>query len=774
MPNLKTLPYSNIRIIELSSTLAGRLAGLLFADQGAEVYIERENDFEPNEHDEYFDRNKIALTPGKLADTSSADIIIVDGDAKVERSEAQIVLRITAALPGDEIYGDLEADCSEDLLNALVGFFTNMATVGKFIGRPVIYTPLPLCSVYAGVNGAIATAAALVDRTRCGKGREVTSSRIAGGLSAIGALSLTTKGEPEHLKPADLTGMPEGVDHDAAKKALQEAAVNPDKQLWLEQRLLPLNAPYKTADGRFAMGIAGVNRRLAKRFLTALGLWDKALSAGMVDVDCYDAENIVYKGRNLADGGSLSFENNVWLAENIAKVMLTKTALEWEKELCEDGVPAVMIRSFEEWMDDEVARSARLVAHVNGLEKVQLGRAAWIESAQPYDDLESCKKQSTLNSREKPLPKPKALAVAKRPLEGFVLVDFANVIAGPNSGRMFSELGATVYKIDPMHPQHAPVIMVSWAAEHGVGKHSIILDMHTDEGKEIMNKIVSNADMVLANKRDGQFERMGLGREALDKLNPNIIKVQVTGHKGEKEAARDNYPGYDPALQGATGLMERFGPKGCPTFHGVASCVDYLCGYLGTWAGVSALYAREVRADGTGDWAQSSLAAAASLTQLLMQQNTAPDTAIGFDAIGMNETERWYKVQDGFVFALAKSDMSETLSSLSKEQALAYLKDKGIEAVPVQSCKELADLHRDSPCKTVTFEKRERDGWESENFVPTWFVFDGESVGCPGAAARIGSDAPEILKELGYNNDDINRLVKNGAVGPVEWVHNSK
>ena len=767
---MSILPYNNIRIIERSNTLAGRLAGLLFADQGAEVFIERPAAFMPDEHDEYFDRNKIAVPPGSLQDTSSADIIIVDGETRINRELAQIVLRITAALPGDEIYGELEADCSEDLLNALVGFFTNMATIGKFVGRPVIYTPLPLCSVYAGVNGAIAVGAALVDRTRCGKGREVTSSRLAGGLSAIGALALITKGEPEHLKPADLTGLPEGVNKEVVKKLLQEAAVDPARQLWLEQRLIPLDTPYKTSDNRFAMGIAGVNRRIARRFLTALGLWDEALAAGMVDVDPYDPENIQYKGRNLADAGSMDVKNNVWLADKISEVMATKTALEWEKELCEAGIPAVEIRSFKEWMEDKEARTARRVAQVNGLEKAQLGRVAWLDSAQPYTELAACDKQDVLSDRSIPLPAVTEKPVAKRPLEGFVLVDFANVIAGPNCGRMFSELGATVYKIDPMHPQHAPVIMVSWAAEHGVGKHSIILDMHTGEGKTIMNKIVAKADLVMANKRDNQFVRMGLGREALKKINPNIITVQLTGHKGEKPAARDNYPGYDPALQGATGLMHRFGPEGCPTFHGVASCVDYLCGYLGCWAGVSALFAREQRQDGKGDWAGTSLAAAASLTQLLMQQTPAPESATGPDATGMNEVERWYKVSDGFVFALGKYDLSQELAALTMEQALSHLQEQNIQAVPVQTCQELAKRHQKTPCKTVTFEKRERDGWESHNFSPTWFVFDGECVGCPGATARIGSDAPAILHELGYSSEDVKQLIADGVVGPTEWV----
>ena len=518
------------------------------------------------------------------------------------------------------------------------------------------------------------------------------------------------------------------------------------------------------------MGIAGVNRRLARRFLTYLGLWDKALEAGLIDADPYDPANDKFRGRNLADAGSIGFKFNSWLADHIAEVMATKTAIEWEKELCEAGVPTVKILSFEEWMDDKEVRAARLSTNVAGLDKVQLGRAAWIDSAQPYSDLISCKQQDAVPARSGVLPAPSDKAVSKRPLEGFVLVDFANVIAGPNCGRMFSELGATVYKIDPMHPQHAPVIMVTWAAEHGVGKHSIILDMHTDEGKDIMNKIVAKADMVMANKRDNQFIRMGLGREALDKINPNIIAVQLTGHKGEKPSARDNYPGYDPALQGITGLMHRFGPDGCPTFHGVASCVDYLCGYLGCWSGVSALFAREQRQDGKGDWAGTSLAAAASLTQLLLQHTPAPPSATGPDATGMNEGERWYKLSDGFIFALGKQDLSEELAALTVEQALSHLQKQNIEAVPVQTCQELAKRHQETPCKTVTFEKRERDGWESHNFSPTWFVFDGECVGCPGVTARIGSDASAILEAIGYSGEEVKQLIADGVVGPTEWV----
>ena len=66
--------------------------------------------------------------------------------------------------------------------------------------------------------------------------------------------------------------------------------------------------------------------------------------------------------------------------------------------------------------------------------------------------------------------------------------------------------------------------------------------------------------------------------------------------------------------------MTLFGGRETPTFHGIASAVDYLCGYLGTYAGVLALYARERRGDGRGDWAETSLCNAATLIQLLFQR----------------------------------------------------------------------------------------------------------------------------------------------------------
>ena len=157
-----TPPLRGVRVIERSATLSGRLAGLLLADQGAEVFVERSASAAPGALDDaFFDRGKIAVPPGATADSSSTDIVIVDGTEPATRAPHQVLVRIVAALPGDEAYGDLPADCSEDLINAISGFFTNMSISGPILNRPVIYTPVPLPSVYCGVNAAVAAVAAL-------------------------------------------------------------------------------------------------------------------------------------------------------------------------------------------------------------------------------------------------------------------------------------------------------------------------------------------------------------------------------------------------------------------------------------------------------------------------------------------------------------------------------------------------------------------------------------------------------------------------------------
>ncbi|HXI31249.1 MAG TPA: CoA transferase, partial [Vicinamibacterales bacterium] len=550
---MSRIPYDGVRIIEQSTTLTGRLVGLLFADQGAEVFVEREGGSASGEHDAYLDRGKIAVPPGGLADTSSADIIIVDGAVPLSRAATQIALRVTAAIPGDDAYGHLAADCSEDLLSALVGIFTDMAGFGRVLGRPVIYTPLPICSVYAGVLGAIAVGAAIVDRERTGVGREIIASRLAGGLSAIGALTMTSSGIPPHLAPASLGGgVPAGLTPTQLQDILQDAARDSARELWLAQRRSPLASPFRAADGRLVLPVVAPNRRLTERFLKALNVWDAALAAGMVSESCYDPSASTFVGRNLADSLSLDFTRTSMLADLIEIAFARRPAADWEHELCSQGVPCVAIQSWEEWRSDPKAHAAGIFAKVRGSATPQIGRSAWIASAQPYPALESCRRADALptrmtSPRTASPPTTEPGVATKAPLGGFIVIDLCNVVAGPACGRAFVELGATVVKIDPIRPQHSPTIMVTFAGETAVGKRSIILDTEHAEGRAILHRLVSSADMLLANKLDTQFARIELDRASLAAHNPSAIGVQLSAHRGETRGPRHDYPGYDPA-----------------------------------------------------------------------------------------------------------------------------------------------------------------------------------------------------------------------------------
>jgi crotonobetainyl-CoA:carnitine CoA-transferase CaiB-like acyl-CoA transferase len=764
-------PYANVRVIEQSETLAGRLAGLLFADQGAEVIVERAGHAGKVKLDDaYFDRGKLVLAPGTRGDLASADVIIIDGVEPVKRAPNQIVLRITAAVPGDEEYGYLPADCSEDLLNALVGFYTDMSITGPMLGRPVIYTPLPLCSVYAGVNGAIAVGAALADRERSGSGREIVASRLAGGLSAIGALSLTTEGLPEHLVGVVIGGLPEGMSPEQFRTIAAQASVDPARQAWLEQRFAPLSAPWRTSDDRLILPMAAPNRRLTRRALQTLGLWDKALAAGMVDVSAFDPANKADARRNLADSVALNFSMTSVLADALEPIFASRTAAEWERYLLANGIPATVILSWEEWQKYPAARASAIFAQVCGEDDVQIARSSWVGSAQPYPPLVPARRINALPQRAATATPTGSKAVSTRPLAGYTVLDLANVIAGPACGRMLAELGATVVTVVPTEPNHSPTIVANWSGELAAGKQSIILNARTEGGAEVLRRLASKSDFVLMNKLDDQTVRLRLDPISLAALNPSAIGIQVSALRGEKRGPRHNDSGYDPAQQGTTGVMIRFGDKGAPTFHGIASCVDYLCGCLGAWAAVTALYAREHRHDGHGDWAETSLATTATLTQLLLQRTPEPATARGQRATGMNAGERVYKVSDGWIFAQAPSDMSSELASRSVTDAIAYLKGKSINAVPVQTCRQVADRHRAKPTRTVYFEMTEKDGWKTECFAPTWYVFDDKPWPRSSPASRIGADGPAILAKLGYGQEEIEGLVSSGTVGRTEWA----
>ena len=747
---MSLLPLSGLSVVEYSTGMAGRLAGLLLADQGAIVAICREGGM-PVPLDAYLDRGKQIYASTELPLSAGADVVIHDSIDDVERVHEQIRLSITAILPGETEY-PFPNDVGDDILKAVSGFYTDLALTRKLLGDNVLYTPLPLCSVYAGVLGAIAIGTALLGRVRNGAGRDIVISRLAAGLSSVGALVLEVAGIPKHLQTGSIISLPpemaEQVDKARASKSYFE---------WLKRQMNPLFACYRAADGRQIMLLSVIHHRYARRLLEKLGIWKEMETLGVVDLPIYDPANAEFADHNIAIAQNLRLPLRAKLAELITTAVAQKSAEEWERILCEDNIPCAMVRDFDEWRVSSHARHSGLVEAVGGCDWSQLGRVVRLASAQPYPALHVGATEEFSPPTSWSTSK-KEVAASTVPLAGIRVVDLANVIAGPACGRMLAELGAEVIKVDSSHPEHVPVVTVVWPAELSQGKRSILLDSRKENGREILRRLIARADLVVFNKLDPVMAHLGLDQAGLARINPDAIAVQLTAYKGELPSSHDDYPGYDPLLQAATGIMVRFGSCDAPELHGLASCVDYLTGYIATFGAVVALTARERRPERGGDWVDTSLACAASFIQASFQVTSAP--------VGTADCLR--QTKDGWICVEPANAKISGIAELTVPEALAAANSAGIVAAPVQSIEELKARHRENPCADVAF-KVDAGDLPAFNLRPTWFQFDGSSLPELAAAPAPGANAREILLELGYGAGDIDEMTSAGVVGQVLW-----
>ncbi|MBQ0710400.1 CoA transferase [Ochrobactrum sp. BD22] len=757
-------PFAGLIVQQKGNALAGRLAAMLLADQGAEVYVCDRSHTETEGLDDFLDRGKTLLPLSEFNNFTGADIVIVDG--RVERHDAgiQIHLGFPALASGDTSF-DLPDDASDDLLSAMIGFYTDLGITSRLLGSDVIYTPLPLCSVYAAVLSVSAVSAALISRHRTGAGTIINVPRLAAGLSAIGVLAMQLDGVEPHLKSTGLMSLPPAI---AAE--VPAARADPNLMITLINKLSPANGCYRTLDNRLVTPVTTVNRSLMRQMLEIVGLTDEAGEWGLVDASVYDPANAHLSDHNIALPAALRPDINIRLAGRLAEIFASRTASEWEK-LFAAAIPFGTIRTFEEWMALSSVREAGLVITPTGLKKPQIGRAVNIASAKPYPPVHRAKRaiKATAPAKYQVATVERKLESGK-PLEGYKVLDLANVIAGPACGRLLGELGADVIKVDATRPNHVPLVTIEWGAEANQGKRSILLDLKMSEGRKVLEQLIASSDIIVMNETDAGVEHLGLTRDAIMRLNPVAIVTQISAFKGEFPAPDDKRPGYDPLLQAVTGIMTRFGSPELPLIHGIASCVDYLTGYLGAFAALAALQARERRADGSGDWAETSLAAAAALTQLPFQWTPAGPTMTGPNATGPSAEARLWQQSDGWIFAETSTSVSAGFRGLSVADAIRHAHKEGGRAVPVTTIAALRTAFLAKPAKTVRFRKTSRNGLHATLLEPTWFEFNGKQLSPSSEPGRPGADADAILSELGLSAEQIAELKASNAIGNTDWL----
>ena len=198
------------------------------------------------------------------------------------------------------------------------------------------------------------------------------------------------------------------------------------------------------------------------------------------------------------------------------------------------------------------------------------------------------------------------------PLGDIVVLDLSRALAGPHAAQMLGDLGARVIKVE--HPDGGDESR-GWGPpfvgpDHEIStyflaanrnKQSITVDLKSDGGRELIERLVRQSDVLVENFRTGVLDRLGFSAERLHELNPRLVILSITGfgHDGP-EGGR---PGYDQIAQGEAGLMSLTGPSPEEPYRVGASIADLLAGMNGAYGVVSALYEREWTGRGQGDHA---------------------------------------------------------------------------------------------------------------------------------------------------------------------------
>jgi len=182
------------------------------------------------------------------------------------------------------------------------------------------------------------------------------------------------------------------------------------------------------------------------------------------------------------------------------------------------------------------------------------------------------------------------------PLEGVRVLDMATLFAGPMVGTIMADFGADVIKIE--HPKGEPVrsygrqkngVPLVWKVV-GRNKRDITLNCSKPEGREILLKLVKDADVLIENFRPGTLEKWGLGPDQLHQANPGLIILRTTGFG--QFGPYSSRPGFGTIAESMCGFAHITGePDGPPTLPGFM-LADNVSGLAGTIAVMFALYHR--------------------------------------------------------------------------------------------------------------------------------------------------------------------------------------
>jgi crotonobetainyl-CoA:carnitine CoA-transferase CaiB-like acyl-CoA transferase len=741
--------YQGLRIADFSQGISGPMAAMFLGDFEAEVVkVEPPGGDRAKDHPGYH-----VLNRGKQVTTLNLDTVDGLAAAKALIAGADVAIfsdppgrlealgldgaALTAAHPGlihawMPPYGTRgfwsQIPPHHSLLSAVSGVAFRQGAYGD---QP-IHLVLPLLWYGQGVLGASAIGAALLERSKSGKGQAVTVSGLH-GLSEVSG----------PVRVLDAPPLPRG----------QPLGASPSYRL------------YQCGDGRwFFLGTLFANFYV--KVFQALRIEDRWEELALDPLAARDT---------------------------LVAIFATRPRTEWLQLLQDNGVPCAPVGPREAWFAGETVAEAGLRLTFDhpilGEVAIPAPPARLCETpgsvrglAQPIAAPPTWARRAAPAAGEGGEGAP--------PLDGIRVLDLGTVIAGAHAGGVLANLGADVIKIEPLEGDPFRSDGGGFMA-YNRGKRGLGLDLKQQAAKQVFYDLVRQADVVIDNYRFGVRTRLGIDYATLKAINPRIISCSINAY-GDK-GARATLPGFDPLLQAEGGMMQAQGGCDEPILHTIP-VNDVATSAVVSMSVIAALNARQ--RTGRGQEIITSLAAQSltfQLAEVVAYEGRPQNDIGGRDCLGPRALQRFYECGDGGWLALVceRANEAKALSAvlgveigadaltaprdgpLSLALAKAILgrrRDETVQALLAAGVPAAPALRGVEALESDwLWENRTLERWVHPRLgdiigVRAYADFSRTPAGFQRPTPDLGEHSSSLLSELGYTSERIAALLATGAI----------
>ncbi len=390
------------------------------------------------------------------------------------------------------------------------------------------------------------------------------------------------------------------------------------------------------------------------------------------------------------------------------------------------------------------------------------------------------------------------------PLDNIKVLEFTHMIMGPAAGVILADMGADVIKIEPVTgdaTRHLPGSGAGYFPMYNRNKRSLCINLKSEEGRDVALGLAKDADVVIENFRPGTMDRLGFGYEVLSKQNPRLI---YCSEKGFLAGPYEHRTALDEVAQMMGGLAYMTGPPGQPLRAG-ASVIDVQGGMFGALGIIAALHQRHATGKG-----QHLVASLYESTVFLVGQHMAQYAVTGQAAspmpvrvsawaiyqvfetgddeqvfVGVVSDKQWKDFCAAFELTDFANDSSldgnsdrvkhkdriipviqETFRRYTKQQLMDKLERSGLPFAPIAKPQELFDdvhLNAGAGLLPITVTDGKNAGQKTK--LPALpLEMHGQRFGITRDVPQAGQHTREILQQAGYNDEQVEALIRNGIV----------